>query len=167
MPKPPALKAPRTASLPRPTPKALQAWTAGTSGDDTPWFRIHMPYVFMCLHPNKRLWIPLNRDYRPVGVEKTDDTWVEFEIDYSDRIVHTSVDLATLAGTIFLSGTYLYDDSVESRVDYFERVNSLMRFPMTLATPRQQEMVRKHYLATRAASTAKPYTTPETRSEQP
>lgn len=94
------------------------------------WFRFWMPYLFQKMdHPKiKHFYLPLNRNYKPLGAVSKD--WVEYEAFQFSNGVAFSSDPAQIRD-IWLPGKntellYLYDDTTESRRDYFKRFERLM-----------------------------------------
>lgn len=93
---------------------------------DDHWFRFWMPY---CLTPLKRprQYLPLNRNYKPLGVLSKD--WVDYEPFADTHGVVFSRDPATFRDVWVddpTQGLFLYDDGPLSRRDYFERLGRLM-----------------------------------------
>jgi hypothetical protein len=91
------------------------------------WFRYWMPYQFVPLkiEGRKHVYLPLNRDYKPLGVTARDD-FVNYD-DFKHQAVvfakdpHGFEDVWTNA-----EGLYLYKDNPRSRVDYFVRLDRLL-----------------------------------------
>ncbi len=96
------------------------------------WFRIWMPYQYQYIEHGKikHLYLPLNRNYKPLGVYS--DARVEYE-DYAKQGVIFSRDPHTFKG-IWSSpnGLYLYTDNPETLTDYFDRFNKLLLHHITI-----------------------------------
>ena len=84
-----------------------------------------MPYHLAEMDAERRLYLPVNRNYVPLGL--TTREWVSYE-DYPDRFVRLTRPPHEIEGIVTNDGLYLYDDSAKSRVDYFERLERLMRY---------------------------------------
>ena len=96
------------------------------------WFRYWMPYTFEKLeHPElTHVYLPLNRNYKPLGITSKD--WVEYE-EFIDQAVAFNRDPSKLKGVwLDTQGLYLYEDSLDSRKDYFERLGKLFSHSMRL-----------------------------------
>jgi hypothetical protein len=99
------------------------------------WFRHWMPYEFVRLGPggDEHVYLPLNRALKPLGI--TARGCVRF-IDYRAQAVVFRTDPHTFEGVWFDSvggapglprrRLLLYDDTPESRMDYFVRFERLM-----------------------------------------
>ncbi len=86
------------------------------------WFRFHMPYQIVKIEP--RLYLPINRNYDPVGV--TIDGHSVWK-DYADQAMRLTVPFERLVGKVFINDRgYMYNDDPDSRIDYFERLAILM-----------------------------------------
>ena len=102
------------------------------------WFRYHMPYTFehltvrkyvlpggkvaMLPLKNKHVYLPLNRDYKPLGFYGR-RIWVDYN-DYYKQAIVFSRDPKTFDGVwwnIQENGLFMYDDWQDSRKDYFQR----------------------------------------------
>jgi hypothetical protein len=89
-----------------------------------------MPYLFQKLeHPKiKHFYIPLNRNYKPLGILGKD--WVDYSSYSNSHGVAFSSDPSKISGVWLPSeiegSLYLYEDSIQSRRDYFERFERLM-----------------------------------------
>lgn len=105
------------------------------------FFRVFMPYLIWRVEVpgRKQAFIPLNRDYVPLGTSRGDG-----HVNYKDpaviarHAVYFARDPAKLKDVWWSSDKdggrlWLYDDSTASRVDYFARLERLMS--------RQMEMV--------------------------
>ena len=96
------------------------------------WFRFWLPYKFEKLESPKRkhVYLPLNRNYKPLGITSRD------HVDYA-AYMHQAVVFAS-DPTKFTGvwhdpkGLWLYDDTSNSRVDYFERLSRLTDRTMKL-----------------------------------
>ena len=93
------------------------------------WFRYWLPYQLQAVTipgmPYKHVYLPLNRNYKPLGVVSRD--WVEYE-DYIAQAMVFTRDPHEFEGIWFdPEGLYLYDDDPRSRVDYFERLDRLLK----------------------------------------
>ncbi|MGH6977954.1 MAG: hypothetical protein ACRED4_01455 [Brevundimonas sp.] len=94
------------------------------------WFRYWMPYAFVKLeHPKlKHVWLPLNRNYKPLGY--TSSVWVEYD-DYIDQAISFARDPRLLKAVwseeIEATDTqiWLYKSTMY-REDYFARLERLM-----------------------------------------
>lgn len=100
------------------------------------WFRAAMPYCFRrmrCVVQGQVLphvWLPLNRDYKPLGVTTSRHT------DYADYIgqaISFARDPSKFKNVWWNNDTavsevscFLYSDLESSRDDYFDRLNRLM-----------------------------------------
>lgn len=90
------------------------------------WFRFWMPYLFQKIdHPKiKHFYLPLNRNYKPLGVISKD--WIEYEGFASSHGVAFASDPANIPNVWLPGSLYLYDDTTKSRRDYFTRFERLM-----------------------------------------
>lgn len=91
------------------------------------WFRYWFPYQFVKLEvpKPKHVYLPLNRDYKPLGVTTGD--WVEYE-DYLHQAVIFARDPHKFENVWhYTEGLYLYEDAQSSRLDYFQRLERLLR----------------------------------------
>lgn len=102
------------------TPKVAAGLT-----DHDHWFRTNMPYAIARI--DKKVWLPINRDYKPLGMAKT-ESHARYD-QYRDKAITFSSDPTTFEG-IFISGDadtlWLYNDGTESRRDYMERLERLL-----------------------------------------
>jgi hypothetical protein len=105
------------------------------------WFKFWMPYLFQALDvPGaKHVYLPLNRNYKPLGY--TSREWVKYE-NYASQAVRFKRDPSSFIDVWRQPKDYdiadrlwLYNDGVESRVDYFERLEKLMGRAMPLHGP--------------------------------
>jgi hypothetical protein len=101
----------------------------GTKQGGTHFFRLFMPYAFQRIdHPTRRhVFMPLNRDYKPLGHERR--VHVDYEALAATHAVAFQRDPASLTDVwTRVDGTtlWLYNDSIDSRRDYFERLARLM-----------------------------------------
>lgn len=90
------------------------------------WGQYWLPYCFVCL--GGRVWLPLNRKYKPLGVTSRD--WVDYE-DYRPQAVEFSSDPRTFRNVWWNSADdgsmlWLYDDAMPSRADYYQRLSRLL-----------------------------------------
>lgn len=114
------------------------ALTSGRGIARTPtFFKVWMPYLYQRVEVpgRKHAFLPLNRDYKPLGVRR-DAGFVDYEEMAARCAVWFPRDPATLEGVWWNasgSSLWLYDDSVASRLTYFERLEKLLC--------RQMEMV--------------------------
>lgn len=121
------------------------------------WFRFWMPYVLQQIDVpgGKYIYLPLNRNYKPLGV--VHNKHVAYE-DYAGQAVRFSTDpgkfkdiwwqpsWATAADT---DRFWLYNDGLASRADYFARFERLMGRAMPLhGLPKGERNL--HYDADRA-----------------
>lgn len=100
------------------------------------FFKLFMPYCIQRVDVpgRKHAFLPLNRDYAPLGMRRGEHR--SYEDMMPTHGVYFSRDPAKLEGiwhNMRGGQMWLYDDSVESRVDYFARLEKLMS--------RQMEMV--------------------------
>lgn len=95
------------------------------------WFRYFMPYNFVKLDAtsHKHVYLPLNRNYKPLG--RILDTWVDYE-SFVDNAVVFAADPYTFKGVWISGGLYLYDDLPATRRDYFTRLDKLLSHSMPL-----------------------------------
>ena len=90
--------------------------------DHSHWFRYWMPYTFREVGDR---WLPLNRDYKPLGVITRDH--VAYEDYVESHGVKFARDPRTYTDVWHSSQSlFLYSDSPASRLDYFERLARLM-----------------------------------------
>src|SRR4051812_15007684 len=90
-----------------------------------------LPYCFAPMeHPErgKYIYLPLNRDYKPLGQDR--EKHYDYE-DFSDNFVRFRQDPRMIPGApwtaIHLDGwMWLYDDGPESRIDYGKRLQSVI-----------------------------------------
>jgi hypothetical protein len=100
------------------------------------FFKLFMPYLYQRVEVpgRKHAFLPLNRDYQPLGMRR--EGWTDYQQVASTHAVFFARDPAQLEGVWWnqRDGSFwLYDDSVASRIDYFKRLETLML--------RQMEMV--------------------------
>jgi hypothetical protein len=96
------------------------------------WFRFCLPYQFVKveLGGRKHTYLPLNRNYKPLGV--LGRAHIKYE-DYAPQAVVFGSDPHTFKGVWSdPKGLYLYDDNTRSRVDYFERLEKLLSRTMPM-----------------------------------
>ncbi len=97
------------------------------------WFRYWMPYQFKKIDDEKRkhVYLPLNRDYKPLGYINARD-YLDYAAFRSHAVVF-SRNPSTFADVWTNHvGLYLYNDSHESRLDYFVRLDRLMSHSLKL-----------------------------------
>lgn len=101
--------------------------------DTHPFFRFWMPYCFeRAEHPRyKHVFLPLNRDYQPLGhYERAGDYHGPESVERYGVVFRR--DPATFKGiwwTLHGHGgekLWLYDDTIESKVGYFDRLGLLL-----------------------------------------
>lgn len=98
--------------------------------------RIWMPYCFMKMdlpQLGKHVYLPLNRNYKPLGVSRSD--WVDYS-DYADQCVRFRTDPAKIGGNpwVFIKphgwrhpGPFLFlYDTDESAATYGQRLQLVM-----------------------------------------
>ena len=96
------------------------------------WFRFWLPYQFVKLEleTRKHVYLPLNRNYKPLGYLGKD--FLKYE-DYASQAVVFGSDPSGFKGVWHdPAGLYLYDDNPRSRRDYFERLDKLLSRTMSL-----------------------------------
>jgi len=103
------------------------------------WFRYWMPYHFQRLDDDKHkhVYLPVNRDYKPLGVTKRDEH-LNYD-DYRHQAVVFSRDPNTYTD-VWVEGRqplFLYNDGAGSRMDYFERLQRLMSRSKLLVKPKR------------------------------
>lgn len=100
-----------------------------TASEGTTFFKIWMPYAYVRLEEpsRKHTFLPLNRNYKPLGYARPE--FVQYA-DYLDT--HAVVFSRDPAGfndiwsNISNAGMlWLYDDNPKSRLDYFARLERL------------------------------------------
>lgn len=99
------------------------------SGLETTYFKLWMPYLYLRIEDRRRshIFLPLNRNYKPLGQVTRDH--VEYEHFVDTHAVVFSRDPLTFRNiwTNIRDGHFwLYDDSPKSRLDYFARLERLM-----------------------------------------
>lgn len=92
------------------------------------WFRYNMPYLIRKLNvPQANTWLPLNRNYKPIGYLGKDI--VDYH-DYLNIAMVFHIDPHNFVGDIFWNkqkdSLFLYDDGIDSRKDYYVRLERLM-----------------------------------------
>lgn len=100
------------------------------------FFKLFMPYCIQRVEVSgrKHAFLPLNRDYAPLGMRR--GAHLDYEKMMPTHGAYFARDPAKLADVwwnVRDGQMWLYDDSPESRVDYFARLERLMS--------RQMEMV--------------------------
>jgi hypothetical protein len=99
---------------------------------DNEWARVWLPYQFVKISANGRNgYLPVNRRYKPLGVNSGE--WVNYE-DYANQAVFFATDPKTFKDVWHASAElYLYSDDPDTRKDYFERLERLLKKSMKLA----------------------------------
>jgi hypothetical protein len=91
------------------------------------WFRYWIPYKFepILKSKHKHAYLPLNRNYKPLGHRSIKDV-VDYDAYPSQAVIFSSD--PHLFADIWMPGDllYLYDDTWTSRLDYFTRFERLM-----------------------------------------
>lgn len=110
--------------------------TAGRGATCAPFFRYWMPYLYqrVQLAGRKHVYLPLNRNYTPFGVEG----YADYQAYVRSHGVIFGRDPAKFQDVWWNvdeqgGRLWLYDDSAASRFDYFERLERLMLKANTLA----------------------------------
>ena len=105
--------------------------------DNDQWFRYWMPYQLAKLESSrhKHIYLPVNRNYKPLGY--VGDNWVDYARHENSAIVfradpHTFKDVWRNAEYLVL-----YDDSIDSRRDYFDRLGRLLSHAAAIVEPEQ------------------------------
>ena len=112
------------------------------SGKDQ-WFRVWMPYQFiqMPVPTPKHVYLPLNRNYKPLGLSTSD------HVDYGgyvDQAVVFARDPRSFKNVWHdAEGLYLYEGGYESKLDYFDRFERLLAHGPRLFS----EVMRRRTLA--------------------
>lgn len=103
------------------TPKQAKQLTT-----DNHWFRRWMPYTFQKLeHPTRaHCYLPLNRDYKPLGAHTQEH--VDYSLFLNSHAILFSSEPSEIKGVWAGEGLYLYSNDPQSRVDYFDRFQTLM-----------------------------------------
>jgi hypothetical protein len=119
------------------TPDQASGLTCGHGMARTPtFFKIWMPYLYQRIGVpgRKHAYLPLNRDYVPLGYRRQDG-FINYDETALRHAVYFSRDPAALKD-IWWNQTdgnlWLYDDSVRSRLDYFERFERLLTRKMEM-----------------------------------
>lgn len=113
------------------TPNQAAGLTAGYGMASTPtFFKLWMPYLYQRVEVpgRKHAFLPLNRDYVPLGMRRSAG-FVHYEEAMAKHGVYFTRDPATWDGiwwNVRDGCLWLYDDSVASRQDYFARLERLM-----------------------------------------
>lgn len=103
--------------------------TGKHSGLEPTYFKIWMPYLYHRVdHPKlSNVFLPLNRNYKPLG--SLTPEFVRYE-DYAESHgVHFARDPVAFKDIWWRSQGahfWLYDDTPESRTEYFHRLERLM-----------------------------------------
>lgn len=119
------------------TPNNAHMLISGRDWKTPTFFRLFMPYLYQRVEVagRKHAFLPLNRDYVPLGFRRGDGS-VDYDRVTPTHAVYFARDPAALEGIWWNTRDgqlWLYDDSTASRVDYFARLEKLMS--------RQMEMV--------------------------
>jgi len=111
------------------------------------FYRYHLPYLYMQIpHTGlKHVYIPLNRLYKPLGITDRDVMvdYAKFEGD----LIGFPKDPRTYKGVWWGDGLFLYDDTIMSRVDYFERLDKLQGLGKLVAKDRVRAKEVSHAAA--------------------
>jgi len=107
------------------------------------WFRYWMPYCYHRLEHRgrKHVWLPLNRNYKPLGITSRDH--IDYD-DYIDQAAAFASDPATWRGvwvdrqSAESGKLYLYTDGPRYRVDYFSRLARVMAHQQRLMAKRSR-----------------------------
>ncbi|RYY10572.1 MAG: hypothetical protein EON55_16070 [Alphaproteobacteria bacterium] len=111
--------------------------TCGHGMASTPtFFKLWMPYLYQKVEVSgrKHAYLPLNRDYVPLGYRRANG-FVQYEEVASTHAVYFSRDPSLLKDVwwnVRGDSLWLYDDSVASRLDYFERLQRLLTRKMEM-----------------------------------
>jgi hypothetical protein len=109
------------------------------------WFRIWMPYCFveLKLEGKKKVYLPLNRNYKPLGISFRNH--VNYEKFRNQAVIFKS-DPTTFKDIWYdFNGEpndvhlWLYEDAYTSRVDYFERLERLVLKTMKLVVEHESD----------------------------
>ena len=113
------------------------ALTAGQGAGTTPtFFKVWMPYLYQRVQVSgrKHAYLPLNRDYVPLGFRRQDG-FVNYEEVALRHAVYFPRDPAALKDiwwNVRAGSFWLYDDSTASRTGYFERLERLLTRKMEM-----------------------------------
>lgn len=99
--------------------------TLASLTDRDAWFRHNMPYHFKKLDLPGHVYLPLNRDYLPLGMQKTNPQPILRYEDFADKAVKFARDPSSFEGVWGQSPLFLYHDGMNFRGDYFERLEKL------------------------------------------
>ncbi len=111
--------------------------TTGHGMAATPtFFKTAMPYLYQRVEVagRKHAYLPLNRDYVPLGFRRADG-FVKYEEVAERHAVYFSRDPALLDDVwwnVRDGSLWLYDDSAASRFTYFARLEKLMLRQMAM-----------------------------------
>jgi hypothetical protein len=103
---------------------------------DNHFFRFFMPYLFQEIPGiGKNVWLPLNRNYKPLGVISKD--WVDYDAFAKTHGVKFAKDPRNLKDiwehtTEAPDMLWLYSDAPSTRRDYFARLEKLMTYQLPL-----------------------------------
>lgn len=95
------------------------------------FFKFYMPYLYQRVnHPDrKHAYLPLNRDYAPLGFRRGEPRHLNYEELAVTHGVYFARDPATIDGVwhnVRGGSLWLYDDDPNTRRDYFERLERLL-----------------------------------------
>jgi hypothetical protein len=118
------------------SPEAFEAAAKAVQWSWSAWFHSAMPYAFVRLDRPGNVWLPLNRDYKPLGIRTTD--WVEYD-DHADSAIKFARDPSGFPGVWWneqadRSTLYLYSDAPCSRLTYWERLGRLLSHSHRMAS---------------------------------
>lgn len=111
--------------------------TCGHGMASTPtFFKLWMPYLYQRVEVagRRHAFLPLNRDYVPLGVRRAEG-FVKYEEVAHTHAVYFSRDPALLENVwwnVRGENLWLYDDSAASRFTYFARLEKLMLRQMAM-----------------------------------
>ena len=101
--------------------KTLAAWT-----DPDSWFRYNMIYHLQKLDVPGHVYLPLNRDYRPLGIASDGKNWTDVDyMAHAEKAMKFSRDPSTFTDVWGHSPLYMYYDGAHFRADYFARLEKL------------------------------------------
>ena len=93
--------------------------------------RLYLPYTFHPIRSEARIYLPLNRYYKPLGMR---GDWVDY-LDFPENLVRFTCDPHTITNVWFgclgrdnSRGLYLYYDNRNSLKDYAARYARLLQF---------------------------------------
>lgn len=100
----------------------------------TQWGRIWLPYCFYKLDLPGHVYLPVNRDYKPLGFItfnsvgiSVGETWVDYEL-YVEKAMVFAKDPHGILGVFVNDNLYLYDNKYEKTImdSYFARYEKLL-----------------------------------------